>query len=224
MIIGFVGLAGSGKGTCGDYLVDEYGFKAESFAAPLKDACAAIFGWDRKLLEGDTTTSRSWRAERDAYWSEALGLEITPRYMLQRMGTEVMRNNVNDNIWVLSLFSRVDENKDYVITDVRFENEIDAIRSRGGKIVYVERHLENWQHAALECKRTGTKDITVLNQFRSDLPAIHISEWDWIDSDFDYEILNYSDILTLSKNLDIMVSQFKGELNEIKPRNVFHSK
>ena len=46
MIIGFVGLIGSGKDTAADYLVNSYEFRRDSFAATLKDAVAAIFGWD----------------------------------------------------------------------------------------------------------------------------------------------------------------------------------
>ena len=60
MIIGLLGFAGSGKGTVADILVSK-GFKKESFADPVKDAVAAIFGWERSLLEGDTDESRIFR-------------------------------------------------------------------------------------------------------------------------------------------------------------------
>ena len=53
MIIGFVGTIGSGKGTAGEILAQR-GFFTESFAAPLKDITASLFGWPRHLLEGDT--------------------------------------------------------------------------------------------------------------------------------------------------------------------------
>ena len=51
MILGVTGLIGSGKDTIADYLVTEHGFKRVSFAASLKDAVAAVFGWDREMLE-----------------------------------------------------------------------------------------------------------------------------------------------------------------------------
>ena len=66
-IIGLVGLIGSGKGTVADYLVAKHQFRNISFANHLKDAVAAVFGWPRNLLEGDTEYSRKWRDEIDEW-------------------------------------------------------------------------------------------------------------------------------------------------------------
>ena len=49
MIIGLVGLIGSGKGTVANMFV-ERGCIEDSFAAPLKDLSASIFGWPRELM------------------------------------------------------------------------------------------------------------------------------------------------------------------------------
>jgi hypothetical protein len=73
MIVGLVGFIGSGKGTVADIMTTEHGFSKESFAGGVKDAASVIFGWDRKLLEGDTEESRAWRETPDEYWSEKLG-------------------------------------------------------------------------------------------------------------------------------------------------------
>ena len=54
MLIGVVGLIGSGKGTVSDRLVEKYSYKKDSFAKSLKDAVASMFNWDRSMLEGDT--------------------------------------------------------------------------------------------------------------------------------------------------------------------------
>ena len=43
-LVGIVGFIGSGKGTVGDILVDEFNYKQESWANSLKDTTAAVFG------------------------------------------------------------------------------------------------------------------------------------------------------------------------------------
>ena len=85
MIIGITGLIGSGKDTAADYLCTVHGFKRMSFAGTLKDAVAAVFGWDRELLEGSTKASREWREQVDEWWANRLGIpDLTPRYILQQ--------------------------------------------------------------------------------------------------------------------------------------------
>jgi hypothetical protein len=102
-IIGIVGFIGSGKDTVADYLVNFHGYKRESFANSLKDAVSQVFGWDRELLEGRTKESRDWRETRDEWWSKRLKRDITPRWVLQYWGTEVVRKGFHDDMWVASL-------------------------------------------------------------------------------------------------------------------------
>ena len=100
MIIGICGLIGSGKGTVADYLIGQHNFQKISFADKLKDAVAEMFEWPRPMLEGVTPQSRGWRERPDVFWSNELGREITPRYVLQIFGTECMRQGFYDGIWV----------------------------------------------------------------------------------------------------------------------------
>ena len=69
MIIGITGLIASGKDTAADYLIRFHGFKKLSYAGTLKDTVAAVFGWDRELLEGTTQSSRAWREQVDEWWA-----------------------------------------------------------------------------------------------------------------------------------------------------------
>jgi len=192
MIIGVVGFIGSGKGTVGDILANNHGYLRESFAKPLKDAIAIIFNWPRHLLEGDTKESREWREQVDSYWTEKLGKTITPRLVLQWMGTGAGRNVFGSNLWTAALQDRLDSQKNYVITDVRFENEVNAIRDIGGKIIRVKRGDDpNWVSTALRAKKRGLDKLTSLD---ITAPDIHISEWDWITTKMDYVLFNNSNL------------------------------
>jgi hypothetical protein len=139
MIIGLVGYIGSGKGTVGDILVRNHQYTKFAFADALKDATATIFTWPRGLLEGDSNASRTFREKVDPWWSHKLGYEVTPRLILQKMGTEACRNGIADNIWIAALEKRIQGYDDVVISDCRFPNEIDFIRSAGGVIIRVKR-------------------------------------------------------------------------------------
>ena len=127
MIIGICGFIGSGKDTVADYLVNFHEFRRESFANTLKDAISAIFGWDRTLLEGRTRVSREWREQEDEWWSQRLGIKITPRFILQNWGTDIIRKGFHDDVWIASLENKLRKNSDnVVISDCRFPNEIKA--------------------------------------------------------------------------------------------------
>lgn len=179
MIIGFVGLIGSGKDTAADYLVNSYEFRRDSFAATLKDAVAAIFGWDRELLEGRTAASRQWREEVDLWWAKRLGvLQLTPRWVLQQWGTEVGRRAFHEDIWIASLENKMRKTEDnIVITDCRFPNEIAAIRNAGGRVFRIKRGADpDWWDLAQDYL-AGRREAPPF--------GIHASEWSWIASPLD---------------------------------------
>ena len=82
-LIGICGFIGSGKDTVAKMFVEQ-GCVQDSFAAPLKDMCASIFGWQREMLEGDSMDSREFRETPDLYWTRKLGIDhFTPRLALQ---------------------------------------------------------------------------------------------------------------------------------------------
>lgn len=188
MIIGICGFIGSGKDTVADYLVNYRGFRRESFANSLKDAVAQVFGWDRTMLEGRTKVSREWREQRDDWWSQRLGMEITPRYILQQWGTEVCRGGFHDDIWIASLENKLrNSTDDVVITDCRFPNEIRAIRNAGGKVVRVVRGPEpEWYSAAVSVNHgpEGNASWSLSKKKLAKL-GIHASETSWVGYNFD---------------------------------------
>ena len=176
MLIGVVGLIGSGKGTVADRLEQKHGFRKDSFAKSLKDAVSCMFNWDREMLEGKTESSRYWREQPDKFWSEKFGKPVTPRWVLQHFGTEVMRQNMHDAIWIDSCLMRYNGTPT-VIADTRFENEIKTIRQAGGKIILVKRGQDpDWFTSYVEGNIVPT--------------GIHSSEYAWAKSEFDHVIQN----------------------------------
>ena len=207
MIIGIAGFQGSGKDTIADYLQNIYGFKRDSFAATLKDAVSAVFGWDRELLEGRTTESRAWREQVDSWWANRLNMpNLTPRLVLQRWGTEVARRSWHDDTWIASLENKLNKaHNDIVITDVRFPNEIQAVRNAGGIVIRVVRGPEpEWYDVAVDTNQ-GT-----FNHMAQAYPEVHPSEWAWIGTDFDAIIDNNAD------GLDPLFAQVKRLVQDLQ--------
>ena len=204
MIIGICGFIGSGKDTVADYLVNFHEFRRESFASTLKDAVAAVFGWDRTLLEGRTKEAREWREQVDPWWAERLAMPtLTPRWVLQYWGTEVCRRAFHDDIWIASLENKLRTSKDnVVISDCRFPNEIQSIRDAGGKIVWVQRgELPDWYDTAIEANLGHNYAVQDLK-----MRKIHASETAWVGTDFDTVIDNNRSIDDLYQQAKLIVS------------------
>jgi len=221
MIVGFLGFIGSGKGTAGDIL-KEIGFEKQSFAGPVKDTASVMFGWPRHLLEGDTEESRKFREEYDPFWSKKFGYEFTPRMALQRIGTEVGRDIFNENIWINILEKKIDKNKNYVITDVRFANEIKWIQKQGGILIEVKRGKNpDWYEIAFEANQGCKKSEALMYE-----TGVHESEWKWIGNFIDESIENNDSKETLRENIFSILTFYlgpsrmkellhNGEINEV---------
>lgn len=124
MILGFCGHKGSGKSTAAEVLREE-GFTRRALADPLKEACAIIFNLTQDQLYGDK------KEVIDPRWDK------TPREIMQLFGTEVGRQ-IDEDVWIKSLKAHIDGG-DWVVDDVRFVNEAEAIREMGGTVVGLTR-------------------------------------------------------------------------------------
>jgi hypothetical protein len=210
MIIGVTGFIGSGKDTVANYLTTFHGFKRISFAGTLKDACSAVFGWDREMLEGTTTSSREWREQVDPWWSERLNIpELTPRWVLQQWGTEVCRNGFHNDIWVASVENQLRKTKDnIVITDCRFANEVNAIKNAGGTSIRVERgEKPKWYDAAIAYNRgPNGNSLWSLSKTKLDKQKVHASEYSSVGLTYDHYLNNNGSIDDLHTQVESIIN------------------
>ena len=191
MLIGFSGKKGSGKSYFADYLVNNKLFIKLSFASPLKEITKILFN----LSDEDV---------KDPIKKELINpkFNASPRELMQWLGTDIMREefnkkfNYSGSIWIDSVKDKVktllDNNKDVVIDDVRFQNEVDMIHSLGGIVINLRNDLDN----------------TLTNSTSN-----HSSENQKLT--FNYEFVNdksYSNTYDIYLNLDLLFNKHHGLL------------
>jgi len=127
------------------------------FADALKEACSAIFG----IPLSDMETELGKQRKTDVYWPYRAALQwhpgagcptkfMTVREILQFVGTELFRNQMDPDIWVRSIFRRNYQDGDIVIiADCRFPNEA-KLSKQHGLLLKIERDLpqNSDQHAS----------------------------------------------------------------------------
>lgn len=143
-IIGLNGVARAGKDTVAEILHSLYGYQIASYSDVLNRALIALDPWvcDVAISVNDRLTDEA-RTYRYAELVALVGYERAKevpevRRLLQRMGTEVGRNMLGADIWVNALFENLGSGL-VAITNVRFPNEYDAVKKRGGVVWRVDR-------------------------------------------------------------------------------------
>jgi hypothetical protein len=211
-LIGICGFIGSGKDTVAKLFVEQ-GCVQDSFAAPLKDMCASIFGWQREMLEGDSMDSREFRETQDLYWTRKLGIDnFTPRLALQLLGTDIMRTHFSQDIWLNSLEYRIRRQRQdelcVVVSDARFKNELNLIKELGGVVIHVKRsELPEWYEVAVHANNGS---VTAKHTMETKYRHIHASEWKWVGFEFDYEIENTGTL----EDLEASVLKISSDLTD----------
>ena len=126
-LIGILGRKRSGKDSIGSYMLEKYNFNRYAFADPIKDILKIMFDLDEKQLNENKETI-------DERWG------VSPRTILQNFGTEICRNDLskyinnikldNETLWIklFRIFYEKNKDKDIIITDVRFLDELNAIK------------------------------------------------------------------------------------------------
>ena len=127
------------------------------------------------------------------------------RWALQHVGTDVFRMNFHPDIWVAACERQVElTDKNVVISDCRFYNELDVIKRLGGKttVVWRKEKPEWWDSACKANQSTSENMIDPMKRY----PDVHKSEYSWAGWDFDVEFDN-------SKDLEHLYSQVSDTLS-----------
>jgi len=132
-VIGLIGGRDSGKTTCANYLNKYYNFQEFSFADPVKKVVEIIYGFDYDILKGDTPEKRKARVDtHDPVWDKNM------IQAMQFIGTELFRDHMDQDVWIKimkrNIENLVKNNKRVVISDLRYPNEIEFVRSIGGSV------------------------------------------------------------------------------------------
>lgn len=176
LLIGLMGVAGSGKDTVAKYLAD-YGYRRLAFADAVKEMALAI----DPIIGCSGTTSQPRRLKRlvDAQGWDYAKTDPEVRRLLQRIGTEAVRDIVGYDTWVNIIDRKVreawshnllkrpqDGPPRFALTDCRFPNEAEWITSMGGVVWRITRPHETIAdptHPSESLLQSITPDVTIHN-------------------------------------------------------------
>lgn len=216
-------------------------WQVKKFAGKLKEVASLLTGIPADQFENqkfkDSYMSSAWSYSKqitefdgdegeDAY----AFLPMTYRLFLQKLGTEAIRNGLHPNTWVNALFAgyfevastwdsdgitTVSSYPNWIITDLRFPNEFEAIKDRGGVCIRVERYPKEIIHNQDTGKQFLEKfDITneehrKLYEGENFRKGLHPSEIALDSHSFDYVLNNSGSIEDLVEEIKKMLVHFK---------------
>lgn len=207
MIISVSGIIGSGKDTAASIiqqLTPYHNWEVKKFAGKLKQVASMLTGIPTEMFEdqefkktflGDEWSNLKMKPGRrqDGIFPKKVDMELVPmtvRDLLQKLGTEAMREGLHNNVWVNALFAEYQSKRkengfsrtvksaegipvgyeyeveypNWIITDTRFPNELDAVRRKNGLAIKIVRNSEN----------------TVGTQHISETALNHVTDWDYV--------------------------------------------
>lgn len=174
-IICLAGDAGAGKDTMADILVKNHGYLRIALADPLRELCSKVFRMDYKMFSDHDKKDEEISSGKvmldyhhidkirdyvETQWGYEVGHAAregmedyygtefeTPRDILRCVGTRLLRNHVNSDLWIELALAKIRQaGGKVVITDARFENERDTFRRFGALLVLIKRDAEMESH------------------------------------------------------------------------------
>ena len=176
------------------WLEESSGWEIKKFAGKLKDVASHLTGIDVEDFEDQEFKKTNLGVE---WWTtcDEGHQPMTVRDFLQKLGTDALRIGLHENVWVNALmadYQPLDFNPlteaeimpNWVITDIRYENEAKAVKDKGGIIIRVDR-----------------PGVNPINNHPSE---VGLDNWN-----FDYKIANVSDIVALMFTLQNILKHHK---------------
>jgi hypothetical protein len=277
MIIGISGRMGSGKNTVGDIIekicLTNEGpvFEQKSFAGKLKQIASLLTGipvekfedqeFKKTLLSPEWGTIHTNPLNSIPVFEDVRFLHMmSVRELLQKLGTEAMRDGLHENVWVNALFADYKSKREllqadgtwiesdtgevdfavsikypkWIITDMRFPNEMEAIIEKGGITIRVVRNNNTkysdekvksilkdmgyvdlsdgvWEELAINEGFTWfeTFKLWTWDEDDNNNEVLHPSETALDDAKFDYEIINDGEIVDLIEKVKTILIKEK---------------
>lgn len=211
MIVCLSGTKRVGKDSAADVLIEKYNFEKFSLAQPIRELCSTVFEIPLETFTSDELkeqlfthpiilneaylghiieiVEKDWGFKVDKAATEGmtkqLGAEfIHPRRILQTIGTEVLRNNIDTDIFLKLADKRIANcEKNVVIADVRFANERKWFKDRGATLCIVKRPSLSFGDVHSSENDLGTDDdYDVVMNNTGCLSSFKIDVGSWINT------------------------------------------
>ena len=179
--IGITGKMHTGKDTLADMILssdicdmNNTIYIQKSFAHPIKKIMTEIFGFTE-----ESVYDQNAKEVVDSFW------DITPRKLMQLIGTDMFREQFRDDVWIKLAEFEINNNHNVIFSDVRFDNEAEMIHKHEGINVHIVRDEENqenkFQHKSEGGINPNLIDIVIYNngtiedlQFKANILSIMI--------------------------------------------------
>ncbi len=175
-IVGICGKRRSGKDIVADHLCQQYGYTKYKIADKLKSMCQLLFGFTDEELE----ITKDEPCER---WDN-----VTPRRVMQFMGTEVMQHQLQDlfpkvgrKFWIRAVINDFAHER-IAISDMRFLHELEELKR-------LERDGADVKVIVLKIRRNTTETPSDADLHESEVECSKIQPDVIIDNDGDVEDL-----------------------------------
>ena len=140
-IIGIVGRRQVGKDVIANHLKSNYNYSIKKFASPMKESLKILFDLSNEQVEGNL------KETIDPRW------KCSPRKIMQFFGTEIMQFKLQElmpelkrEFAVKRMFINPLNEPKIVISDVRFQHEVDIIKSQNGILIHVFRDIHYYDY------------------------------------------------------------------------------